>query len=88
MLGRSESWSLELLRKQERHTCRLLMGAVCSVRFIALSARLSTIDDTMADGLSKNGGRLWELRAGMTVFRTVSDAGKTFEVTYETLNEK
>ena len=53
MLGRSKSWSSELLRKQERHACRLLMGAVRSVRFIALSARLSTIDDTVVDGPSE-----------------------------------
>jgi len=29
------------------------MGAVRSVRFIALSARLSTIDDTVVDGPSE-----------------------------------
>jgi len=64
------------------------MGAVHSVRFIALSARLNTTDDAVADGPSESRGCLWELRAGMTMFRTVGNAEKTFEVFHGTLDEK
>jgi len=53
-LEESKSRSLELLCKQERHAHRLLMGAVHSVRFIVLSARLSAIDNAVADGPSKS----------------------------------
>jgi len=87
-LRRGKSWSPELLCKQERYARRLLMGAVHNMRFIALSARLSAIDDAMVDGPSKSRGCLWESRVGMAMFRTVSDAGKTLKVSHETLDEK
>jgi len=88
ILERSKSQSLELLCKQERHACKLLMGAVHSMRFIALSTRLSAINNTVVDGPSKSGGHLWESRVGMTMFRTISNAEKVFEVSHKTLNEK
>lgn len=59
-----------------------------SMRFIALSARLSIIDNTMMDDLSESKGRLQESRAGMIVFRTVSNAEKIFEVSHGTLDKK
>ena len=87
-MRRGKSWSLELLCKQERHTRRLLIGAVHSVRLIALSARLSTMDNTISDGPSESGGHLQELRVGVIMFRTISDTGKTLEVSHGTLDEK
>ena len=88
MLEKDKSQSLELLCKQERYTCRLLVEAVCSMKFIVFSARLSTINNTMADGLSKSRGHLWKSRVGITVFGTISNTKKIFEVFHGTLDEK